>query len=72
MIEFRIGYSEYTRDDIEKFIPICTKLNKIKSFIQIGENRFILSDDIGKVNLVDKSYKLFYNRVDDVLVARFN
>ena len=72
MIEIRIGYGEYTRDEIKRFIPMNDKLNKMKSFIQIGENRFILSDDIGKVNLVDKNYKLFYNRVDDVLVARFD
>jgi hypothetical protein len=71
MIEIRIGYNEYNRESIKRLAPMNAKLNKMKTFIQINENLFIGSKDVNNVELQDKKYALYYNRIDDALVARF-
>lgn len=71
MFEIRIGHNEYEATYVNKMATSYEKSSKLKTYVQVDENKFILSKDVDKVDLVDKNYKLFLNTIDNVLVFRF-
>lgn len=71
MIEIRIGVKIYDSEYLKKFSEIYAKLLKVKFLIEVRDNIFILSKNVDDCKLPNKKYKLFYNRVDNVIVARW-